>query len=962
MYKADRSSFLIKTLLLSLFLVFIQPAWAEDFNFPGLSGTVTVYEDQYGIPSIKGDSELDVIFMQGYLHARDRFFQMDRDRKGAAGRAAELFGAAALSSDVKTRTFGLGRSATKSWQALDAGTKGWLQAYANGVNTYLANNPLPPEYVGLELTKVDPWTPVDTLLIVNGMTAQQGLDDADIYATIRIGAYAYAGAIGGFNGQALFWEDTHRSAPPDGRVTAPDFLQSPAAEAAATTEAVATPGKGKSRIEWTGSLEVSDTTLALAKEYRQQMEKAPLARKYINAKEDPFGSNAWLIAGKHTASGNAMIANDPHMTLDIPSIWYESHLIFKRDGEDWFINGVNVPGLPASMLGCNNSGCWGFTNNYVDITDFYNEVFLTNALGLPTHSLYQGNPESLQHIFNSWFVNVIGDEVPDNIVRAGVGYTSGAITFVIPRRNAGPVIVPAADGKSGISMMYTGHQEQQTASVFQRIGMARNLDEFKDAMHYLDGGVQNVFWADIAGNIAWFTSSELPIREDLNNFTIDGLPPRFIRDGTGAAANEWLPVMNPQPHQSLGYEIMPLDEKPNLANPDSGYIANANNDAVGVTLDNNPFNEVRPGGNGLYYLGTHFAAYRMGRIDREIKAMIDAGHKITLDDMKTLQANVEMLDAELVLPTLMGIMSQVPVQPGSPMAQALDVLSTWDYSAHTGLGDGWDAGGDPLMMEAPSLEQVRNSAAATVFAMWRSMLVQNTIYATLTAAGLGDYLPPDTLAYNAFKYHLENYPTAGGVGASGIPFFSAGLAETVAGSLQMALDLLASDEFAPAYANSTTVLDYAWGKLHRIVFDHTLGGDMLNIPTAGGFTHLAPDLPGLARQGGYMTVDASSPAVNASTHSATADSVNGFMFGGGPSRRFIADVGPIAIDARQSLPGGQSGVFYSPNYASQLPLWLTNDTHDMAISEEDAAGVAVITTTFGPLTPAPASEEESNNE
>ena len=937
MYKPVRSSYLIPSILFSIFLVSVQSAWAEDFNFSGLSDTVTVYEDQYGIPTIKGETDLDVIFVQGYLHARDRFFQMDRDRKLTAGRGAELLGVAALSSDVQTRTFGLGRSATKTWQALDADIKGWLQAYANGVNTYLANNPLPPEYVGLEITKVDPWTPVDTLLIVNGMTAQQGLDDADIYATIRLGAYSYAGSVGGFDGQALFSEDTHRSAPPDGRVTAPDFLK-PMAEAA-NTEANTAAGKDKSRIEWTGNREISDTTLALAKKYSQQIEKAPLAQEYIKSKEDPFGSNAWLVAGKHTASGNAMIANDPHMTLNIPSIWYESHLIFKRDGEDWFINGVNAPGLPASMLGCNNKGCWGFTNNFVDITDFYNEAFLTNALGLPTHSLYKGNPEPMQQTFNSWYVNVIGDEVPDNLVRAGVGYTSGAITLTIPRRNDGPVI--QIDGNSGLSMMYTGHQEQQTVSVFQRMGNARDVDEFKDAMQYFDGGVQNVFWADIAGNIAWFTSSELPVREDLANFTIDGLPPRFIRDGTGAAANEWLPVMNPQPNQALEFEILPFDEMPQLINPDSGYVANANNDAVGVTLDNNPYNQVRPSGNGLYYLSTNFASYRMGRIDREIKAMIDAGHSITLDDMKSLQANVEMLDAELVLPTLLGIMSQVPVPPDSLMAQALDVLSSWDYSAHTGIAEGWDAGDDPLMAVAPDSDEVRNSAAATVFALWRSMLVQNTIYATLEAIGLGDYLPDHRLAYNAFKHHLESYPTAGGVGASGIPFFSAGLAETVAGSLQMALDTLASDEFAPAYANSTNVLDYAWGKLHRIVFDHTLGGDPLNIPNGGGFTDLAVNLPGLARQGGYETVDASG-------HSSSADSLNGFMFGSGPSRRFVAELGPTAIDAQQSLPGGQSGVFYSPNYSSGLPLWLTNNTHEMAITEEDAAGVAVSITTFGP--------------
>ena len=942
-------------LFLSLFAltVFTQSAWAEDFNFPGLSGTVTVTEDQYGIPTIKGDAELDVVFVQGYLHARDRFFQMDRDRKGAAGRAAELLGASALSSDIQLRTFGLNRAATKTWQALDAETKGWLQAYANGVNTYLQNNPLPPEYTVLEITRVDSWTPLDSVLIGKGLAAGFSLSTQDIDNTITLGTYSFVGELAGFNGQALFFEDTHRSAPPDDRVTDPTFLQAMQAEASSNVEITKPDNGKKSRIEVIGNRDISVTTLQMATEFRSKLDNAPMMQKYLQSQQEPNGSNAWLISGAHTESGNAMIANDPHLTMNTPAIWYEAHLVFNRDGEEWHVNGVTPPGEPGALLGCNNAACWGMTVNPLDVTDFFSEEFLTNALALPTHTLYKGNPEPMQQIFNSWFVNVVGDEVQDNLVRASVGYTEGGITLSIPRRNDGPVL--QIDGNSGISAAYTGFRDTREQTMFRQLDLARNVDELKEALQYFDVGVQNVYWADVTGSIAWFTTSEKPMREDLANFTIDGLPPWFIRDGTGAAANEWLPVMNPQPQQSLDFEMLPFDEMPHMVNPAKGFVTNANNDPVGTTLDNVPYNEVRPAGTGLYYLDSHYSAYRMGRVDREIKALIDAGKPVSVADFKRIQANVNLLDAELVLPTVLGIMSQVPVPPNTPMAQALEVLSTWDYSAHTGIAEGWDAGDDPDFAVDPDMHERRNSAAATVWAMWRSMLVQNTINATLEAYGLGDYLPPNSLAYNAFKYHLENYPTAGGVGASGINFFSQGLAETVAGSLQMALDRLASDEFAPAFANSTNVMDYAWGKLHRIVFDHTLNSDPFNVPNGGGFMDLAPDLPGLARQGGYQAVDASS-------HSATADTLNGFMFGHGPSRRFVADMDAIDVDAQEVIPGGQSGVYYSPNYSSQLPLWLTNSYHDMALTTEEAAGVAVRMTTFGPATGVSASEEENNNE
>lgn len=952
MYKPVRTSYTL--LLLCIFLVCGQSAWAEEYNFPGLRGTVIVTEDEYGIPSIRADHDLDVIFVQGYLHARDRFFQMDRDRKGAAGRAAELLGPAALSSDIQLRTFGLDRAAIKTWQALDDATKGWLKAYANGVNTYLNNNPLPPEYAVLEITKVDPWTPMDSILIGKGLSAGFSLSLTDVNSTITLGTYVGYGEAIGFDGQALFFEDTHRSAPPDGRVTDPDFLAT--ASASKNQSGVQAVGSGERDIpgiQSIGSRDVSETTVALAKQFLDKVNNAPMMQKYLQSDDRPNGSNAWIVAGEHTASGKPMIANDPHLTMDTPPIWYESHLVFMRDGEEWHINGVNPPGEPGALLGCNNAACWGMTVNPLDITDFFNEEFLTNALGLPTHNLYKGNPEPMQQTFQSWFVNMVGDGVADNLERADVGYTSGAISITIARRNDGPVL--SIDGNAGLSVAFTGFRDTHELAMFRKLDLARNVDELKEALQYFDTGVQNVYWADHNGDIAWFTTSEKPMREDLAAFTIDGLPPWFIRDGTGAAANEWLPVMNPQPQQALDFEMLPFEEMPHMVNPAKGYVTNANNDPIGVTLDNIPYNQVRPNGNGLYYLNSHYASYRMGRVDREIRALIDSGTPITPRHFKELQGNVEMMDAELVVPTLLAIMSQVPVPSGSPMEQALDILSQWDYSAHTGLAEGWDAGGDPDMAVEPEMYQVRNSAAATVWAMWRSMLVQNTIYATLDAYGLGDYLPPSNLAYNAFKHHLENYSTAGGVGASGINFFTYGLAETVAGSLQMALEQLASDEFAPAFANSTNVMDYAWGKLHRIVFNSTLGSDPFNIPNGGGFFDLAPNLPGLARQGGYEVVDASS-------HSATADSLNGFMFGHGPSRRFVAEVGQLVTDAYEVIPGGQSGVFWDPNFSSQLPLWLTNDYHPMALTVDYCEAIAVKRMTFGPVSGVGTSAEENNNE
>ena len=938
-------------LSLGIFLIGIQPAWSEDFNFPGLSDTVTVYEDQYGVPTIKGSSELDVAFIQGYIHSRDRFFQMDYSRKLASGRLAELLGAPALPNDVQLRTLGLQRAALLSLQAMDAETKGLLQAYANGVNAWLANNLLPPEYTVLELSKVDPWTPLDTMSYMKTIAWNLSWD-LDIDATIKLLTYQGAGAVVGFDGTALFAEDTHRSQPADGRVTVPGFLGSIGgigqAVEQSSTESNDGTSKAHAKISPATSPMDTDTILQIAKGIQEEYSKIPLLAKMMRPREVDKGSNEWAVSGDHTESGYPLVANDPHLALDTPPTFHEANLVHDMGEDSYSVSGIMFPGGPGIIQGCNDSICWGSTVHPMDVSDVFADQVLRNALTLPTHTVHSGAPEPLQHIYQSYFVNVVGDAEPDNMVRANVGIDAGGVTYVSPRRNNGPIL--GFQGDLALINQYTGWGVTKEMKFVREMDRAKNLDEFKAALQYFDIGSQNWIYGDVEGNIGYFTSAENPIRADLASGTVDGgIPPWIIRDGTGALNHEWLPVMNPQPNQSLPFEIMPFEEMPQVVNPTSGYIANANNDPIGTTLDNNPLNQLRPGGNGIYYLNPGYADLRQGRVDRVLKAQVDSGVPVTVQDMKDLQGNVQLLDAELTLPTLLAQFAGVELPPESPMAQALDVLSTWDYSTPTGLAEGWDAGDDPLLAIEPDETEMRNSAAATVFALWRSMLIRNTIDATLTAVGLGDYLPGGRDAQNAFSYHLLNFETNGGVGASGLPFFSMGLAPTVQGSLQQALDLLASDEFAPAYANSINVMDYSWGKLHRVVFDHPLGVDPFNIPNGGGFTDLAPDLRGLARQGGFDAVDASS-------HSARANTLNGFMFGSGPNRRFVGEMTPDGVVGYETIPGGQSGVFLHPNYSSQLPLWLTNSYHDLALGEGDGAAVAVSITTFGPPVAATAEE------
>jgi penicillin amidase len=446
------------------------------------------------------------------------------------------------------------------------------------------------------------------------------------------------------------------------------------------------------------------------------------------------------------------------------------------------------------------------------------------------------------------------------------------------------------------------------------------------------------------------------VREDLQSNTVDGVPPFLIRDGSGARKNGWLPVSHPQVNQAVPYEILPPSEMPYVINPASGYIANANNDPIGSTFDNNAFNQLRPGG-GLHYLSFGYSSLRVGRIDRALQSAIAAG-PVTPVQMKTLQANTQLLDAELVLPHVSVAFDNAAASSwpelkalaqDARIVEAVGRLRAWDYSSPTGLKAGFDAGDNPAAMADPSDVEVANSVAATIWALWRGQAVRNTIDATMSRVGLGNYLPGSNESYIALKRLLERYDTQQGKGISGLNFFqvtgapnaNAARDYVLLKSLSDALNLAASESFAPAFARSTNQNDYRWGKLHRIVFKHALGGPF-NIPGPGlyGLTNLGTGLDGVARQGGYEAVDASS-------HSSRANTLNGFMFGSGPARRFVGEMStPIVAD--QIYPGGQNAALGSPGYISQLPRWLVNAYKPLPIDQAAHHAAVVSTINFVP--------------
>ncbi len=934
---------------------------AQTVEVPRLQNDVSVFTDANGIPTIVGQTETDVSFVQGYLHARDRFFQMDFLRRVASGTLGELVGAPALANDIQIRTLGLRRAAWATYTALDAAELGWVQSYADGVNHFLRTNPLPPEYGALELTTAEAWTPVDSLAIGKLLAFQLSFDQSlsAIQNTVRLGTYQAVGDAVGFDGTALFLQDFNLTIPVDGRVSIPDFFERigiivPESEDGSLQgdpDLVRLQTLDGDRGMADAVARIDPTLVELGQRYLERVEGLPFLGQNMD-----LGSNWWAVSGEHTESGYPLFANDPHLGLSIPPIFMNENLVIQD--QDVAVSGVVFPGTPVVAQACTPFLCWGSTVNRLDVTDVFQDPILVNNFGLPTHTVHRGVPEPIRYVFQSYFLNNPGNGVVDDVARANVGFDAGAITFIVPRRNNGPIL--QLMGNTALTVQYTGWGPTFELSAFRSWARATSLEEFELGLRDFAFGSQNFLYVDIEGNIAYFVGGEMPLRADLQNqLTADGgRPPWFIRDGSGALNHEWLIDPDPQPGQATPYKLIPREEMPQVINPPWGYLANANNDPVGTSLDGNPLSQLRPGGNGIYYLNTNYSDLRQGRVDRELQDLVARGN-VTVQDMKDLQANNRLLDAELLLPFLLQAFENATAEDAAaPLAalaadprvqEAMGRLANWDFSTPTGLPGGFDPGGDPTGNSVPTDEQIAHSIAATIYSVWRGEVISNTIDATLTAVGLGDQLPGSKLAWRSLVNQLRLFPLTQGVAASGLTFFNVPNAPELApadardtvllASLQGALDRLAGEPFATAFEFSVDQNDYRWGKLHRVVLDHPLNTAPFNIPSAGGFSDVAPGLPGIARAGGFEAVDASS-------HSSRARSENAFTFGAGAARRNVAVVTSGGPQAEEIIPGGRSGIFLSPFYANQLRLWLVNDYLPLTIGADQAGETAVQITTF----------------
>ncbi len=506
-----------------------------EIQLDGLNAPVDIYRDQAGIPHIYATTEHDLFFAQGYVHAQDRFWQMDFQRHVGSGRLSELLGSATIETDTFLRTMGWERVARAELENLDPQARAMLEAYAEGVNAYIAEHKgtaASLEYLFLNLLnsnyEPEPWTPLNTLVWAKAMAWDlRDNMDAEIERAILLNQFP-----------AERVAELFPAYPDEAPIIVPDFVisDSSAAQPSTPTSATALPNEA----------------LALFEGVDNQI--AVLDQILGGNPEAELGSNSWVISGDLSATGAPLMANDPHLSASIPSIWYQNGLHCRPVGPDCQFEtvGVSFVGAPGIVIGHNARIAWGMTNVGPDVMDLF---------------IIKVNPDDAdQYEMNGEWVDM--QVVTEDIVVAG----GDNIALPVRITQFGPIISDSYgdladfDQTAGIelpknyaiALSWTALEPGQTFESIFRINRAQNFAEFREAASYFVVPSQNLLYADVNGNIGYQMPGRIPVR---------------------AAGDGRLPAPGwTDEYAWTGY--IPFEELPYALNPASGYIVAANNAIV----------------------------------------------------------------------------------------------------------------------------------------------------------------------------------------------------------------------------------------------------------------------------------------------------------------------------------------------------------------------------------------------
>lgn len=405
-----------------------KPIMNDQISADGVSNSIQVLTDNWGVPHIFAQNEEDLFFACGYFHAKDRMWQMEIMRRLGAGRLSEIFGKEVLKRDRFVRNLGLKEAAGKSLAKLSPQERDLIIAYTRGVNLWIESRGWhwPPEFLILRF-RPELWKPLDSLIIKEVMSMLLCVD----YPS--------------------------------------EFLR----------------GNLAKRLGADKALQILESEIKEVPDEIGEASVGELSEVFFTG-----GSNSWVVSGELTESGKPLLANDPHLQISIPPIWYETHLHCPTIN----VIGVTIPGMPFVVIGHNENIAWGITNSGIDVQDLFVEKLDVSEERYRNHDGWK------PLLKRDEVLHVRGAEKPDRMT--------------VNRTERGPIISPEIiKSLTPISLRWSIHDGGREFGAFLKLNKARNWDEFRDALALYNAPSQNIVYADREGNIGYWLMGKIPIRE-----------------------------------------------------------------------------------------------------------------------------------------------------------------------------------------------------------------------------------------------------------------------------------------------------------------------------------------------------------------------------------------------------------------------------------------------------------------
>jgi len=804
------------------------PSDEGEWRVDGLSADVEIAFDEWGIPHITGRTEDDLLTALGWVHARDRLFQMELLRRVAEGRISELVGNVPLGAeagfytaittlrmDRVNRTLGFRLYSEELTQRLHPRARKMLAAYARGVNAYIKSGKLPIEFRLLEI-EPGPWRPEDSIAIA--LYAYWGNSSNAEHELIRLALREGYGERAMNEAFPVSFGFERYIIPRDVKDFRKLYERTNMIEPATIPQGL---------LDRKAATRLASTLL----EHKN-------ASPYMAKGES---SNGWVVAGSRSASGKPILANDPHMPHTMPGVVYLVHMM--GDGYDTI--GGSIPGTPAIFFGHNRHIAWGATTTNADTQDIYIEKLDPND---PSRYMFKG--ESLPF-----------EEIVETVRYKDADGNTSEIRFKLSRTRHGlilnPILGDVGNELPPVAIRWSAWES--TEDLLARAGTAKatNIDEFKEALHHHGAPIINWVYADADGHIGYFPVGLIPKRNGW-----DGTLP--VPGWTGAF--EW-----------DGY--FSFTEAPTLVDPERGYIVTANN-------------KVLPDGDLPWaFSNDALPPYRYMRIER----LITSEDKLTADDMRSIQRDRKLAQAEMLVPLFLEAFERIS-DPTELEREAYEYIASWDYVASP------------------------DSVATAIYQMilYKSFYL---VYSDQLAADVLDLIRRSIKSYAKFDALL--------LSDDSIFFDDANTPE-----VEDKYDILARAwRTSVEHLSETLGRDprgWRWGRLHKFHLKHPFGSKKM-LETTFNYGPFAAG-------GGRGTVWLSMFMWNADDPFAAAV---------GPVMRHVVDMAHVG-ESTLVTDAGQSGWPLSPHYHDMADLWLAGEAAPALLDPEQIEQHTVGTTRLIP--------------